>query len=57
MASTISTSADEFSVGQGPGRTSLADQIVCSALRYRSHAPIIDAFQKEVGMSATEAAS
>jgi uncharacterized membrane protein YqiK len=38
-----------------PGAVNLADQVVTSALRYRSHAPIIDALLKEVGLSATEA--
>ncbi len=33
----------------------LADQVVTSALRYRAHAPIVDALLKEVGLSAKEA--
>ena len=33
-----------------PGGGSLADQVVASALRYRSQAPIIDALMKEVGL-------
>ena len=38
-----------------PAGANLADQVVDSALRYRSHAPIVDALLKEVGLSATEA--
>ena len=34
--------------GGGPG---LADQVVSSALQYRSQAPLIDAIMKEVGLS------
>ena len=34
-----------------PGGGSLADQVVASALRYRSQAPIIDALMKEVGLN------
>lgn len=38
--------------GQSPaGNKSLADQVVGSALQYRSQAPLIDALMKEVGLS------
>jgi len=30
---------------------SLADQVVASALRYRSQAPLVDALMKEIGLS------
>ncbi|HMB77450.1 MAG TPA: flotillin domain-containing protein [Kiloniellaceae bacterium] len=36
--------------GDGSGR-GLADQVVASALQYRSQAPLIDALMKEIGMS------
>ena len=39
-----------------PGTANVADQVVSSALRYRTQAPIIDALLKEVGLSASEAA-
>lgn len=37
--------------GAAAGGGSLADQVVSSALRYRSQAPLIDALMKEVGLS------
>jgi uncharacterized membrane protein YqiK len=38
--------------GEGPadGRTSLADSVVNSALRYRAQAPLIDSLLKEIGL-------
>jgi uncharacterized membrane protein YqiK len=42
--------------GAAPGAANVADQVVSSALRYRTQAPIIDALLKEVGLSASEAA-
>lgn len=36
------------------GGTGLADQVVASALRYRSQAPLIDALMKEVGLSGSD---
>jgi len=35
----------------GGGNASLADQVVASALRYRSQAPLIDSLMKEVGIT------
>jgi len=40
--------------GAGAGSGSLADQVVASALRYRSQAPLIDALMKEVGLSGAD---
>ena len=37
--------------GNGGGDGSLADQVVNSALRYRSQAPLIDSLMQEVGIS------
>lgn len=37
--------------GAGDGQTSLSDQVVNSALRYRAQAPIIDTLLREVGLS------
>src|SRR5690606_30244829 len=34
----------------GGGEGSLADQLVSSALRYRSQAPLVDAVMKELGL-------
>jgi uncharacterized membrane protein YqiK len=36
--------------GPGDGRTSLADSVVNSALRYRAQAPLIDSLLKEIGL-------
>jgi uncharacterized membrane protein YqiK len=41
--------------GTSVGTPNLADQVVSSALRYRSHAPVIDALLKEVGLSPRDA--
>ncbi|MGH7003134.1 MAG: flotillin domain-containing protein, partial [Alphaproteobacteria bacterium] len=41
--------------GVGSASPNLADQVVNSALRYRSHAPVIDALLKEVGLSPRDA--
>lgn len=41
-------------VGAGAGGAGLADQIVASALRYRSQAPLIDSLMKEVGLSGAD---
>ena len=40
----------------GGGGTGLADQVVASALRYRSQAPLIDALMKEIGLSGADLA-
>jgi len=45
----------ESATDGSPGRDgSLADEIVSSALRYRSHAPFVDSLLREVGMSTAE---
>ena len=38
------------------GRSGLADQVVASALQYRSQAPLIDALLKEIGLDARDLA-
>ncbi|MCB2099324.1 MAG: flotillin family protein [Rhodobacterales bacterium] len=40
----------------GAAGTGLADQVVASALRYRSQAPLVDAIMKEVGLSGADLA-
>jgi len=40
--------------GNGNGGGSLADQVVASALRYRSQAPLIDSLMKEVGITGND---
>ena len=48
-------SSNGSSDGGGNGKSgSLADQIVSSALQYRSQAPLIDALMKEVGLSGSD---
>lgn len=42
--------------GGGGNGTGLADQVVASALRYRSQAPLIDSLMKEVGLSGADLA-
>jgi len=37
--------------GDGPRDGNLADQVVSSALRYRSQAPFVDTLAAEIGMS------
>jgi len=40
--------------GGGNGSGNLADQLVSSALKYRSQAPLLDAMMKEVGLDGTD---
>lgn len=41
--------------GQGPAaETSLADQLVASALRYRSQAPLVDSLLKDIGLNSSD---
>jgi uncharacterized membrane protein YqiK len=40
----------------GEGSTGLADQVVSSALRYRSQAPLVDSLMREVGLSGADLA-
>lgn len=49
------TNAD--GAGNGHGSGGLADQIVASALQYRSQAPLIDALMSEVGLSGADLGS
>jgi len=42
--------------GSGKGGGSLADQVVASALQYRSQAPLIDSLMKEVGLTGNDLA-
>jgi uncharacterized membrane protein YqiK len=42
--------------GSASGETSLADQIVNSALKYRTQAPLLDSIMKEVGLSGSDTA-
>lgn len=46
-----STDTGDGSAASPGGNKSLADQVVGSALQYRSQAPLIDALMKEVGLS------
>lgn len=46
--------ADEQSVRSSRREGSLADEVVSSALRYRSHAPFVDGLLQEIGMSTAE---
>ncbi len=36
--------------GSANGGGNLADQVVASALRYRTHAPLVDSLLKEIGL-------
>ena len=38
----------------GDGGGSLSEQVVSSALRYRTHAPLIDSLMQEVGLSGAD---
>jgi len=43
--------------GGGNGNGNLADQVVASALKYRSQAPLIDSLMKEIGLSGADLGS
>ena len=45
-----STGATGEASGAGNSNVSLSDQVVNSALRYRSHAPLIDSLMGELGL-------
>jgi uncharacterized membrane protein YqiK len=49
-----SSAAAGTNAGDGSG---LADQVVASALRYRSQAPLIDSLMQEIGLSGSDLAS
>ena len=51
----LGTRGDGSGSAPASGTPNLADQVVNSALRYRSQAPVIDALLKEVGLSPRDA--
>ncbi|WP_259780500.1 flotillin family protein [Aestuariispira ectoiniformans] len=50
-------SANTVNGGEGASNGSLADQVVDSALRYRSQAPLLDSLLKEVGIGGSDLTS